>query len=172
MGESAIDTEFFAGFLDDYFAECEEHLIVARRALLSLEASVNRPQADRALLDELFRSFHSLKGISGMVGAREAERLAHELESYLRAMRQGETTLTPEGMDVLITGVRMLGDVVSAHRFQSAPPDITPILERLAEISSQKTPPSGQIALAKAVAAQTLQNGLSVEEFSRLEAAR
>jgi two-component system chemotaxis sensor kinase CheA len=172
MGESVTDTEFFAGFLDDYFAECEEHLIVARRALLSLEASVNQPQVDRALLDELFRSFHSLKGISGMVGARETEQLAHELESYLRAMRQGEATLTPEGMDVLITSVRMLEDVVSAHRFQSAPPDITPALEQLAGLSSQKTPPSGPIALTKVIANQALQKGLSAEEGARWEAAR
>jgi two-component system chemotaxis sensor kinase CheA len=172
MGESVTDTEFFAGFLNDYFAECEEHLIIARRALLSLEASVNQPQADRALLDELFRSFHSLKGISGMVGAREAERLAHDLEGYLRAMRQGEATLTPEGMDVLITSVKMLEDVVSAHRIQSAPPDITPALERLAGISSEKTPPQGPTALAKVIDAQALQKGLSAEEGARLEAAR
>ena len=39
----------------------------------------------RAVLDDLFRHFHSLKGISGMVELRAAEELAHRLEDYLRA---------------------------------------------------------------------------------------
>ena len=34
--------------------------------------------ADSAVLEELFRSFHSIKGISGMVELREAEMLAHQ----------------------------------------------------------------------------------------------
>jgi two-component system chemotaxis sensor kinase CheA len=180
MEESEIDSEFFAGFLDDYFAECEEHLIVARRALLSLEASVNRPQADRALLDELFRSFHSLKGISGMVGAREAERVAHEMEGYLRAMRQGGATLTPEGLDALIAGVKTLEAVVSAHRHQTPPPDIDPVLARLAGVTSAENapsespsgPPPDSLALSTAPAAKALRKGLSEEEGARLEAAR
>jgi hypothetical protein len=29
--------EFFAQFLDDYFAECDEHLTLVRRHLLALE---------------------------------------------------------------------------------------------------------------------------------------
>ena len=76
------------------FAEAEEHLAVIRRALLVLEKSIGQPRHDAANLEELFRSFHSLKGIAGMVEHRETELLAHELESYLRAIREGETVLT------------------------------------------------------------------------------
>ena len=54
------------------------------------------------MLDELFRSFHSIKGISGMVELRDAEMLAHHMESYLRALRQREAQLTAAGMDALI----------------------------------------------------------------------
>src|SRR5688572_31174533 len=96
-----------------------------RRALLSLEASVNQPGVDQALLDELLRSFHSLKGISGMVGLREAEKLAHEIEGYLRVMRQGEALLTPAGMDLLIVSIKILEEVLNAHRSQTPLPDIT-----------------------------------------------
>src|ERR671927_378752 len=85
--EPEANNEFFAEFLDDYFAECDEHLTVVRRGLLALECFIGQPHVDRALLDELFRSFHSLKGISAMVGVRPAEQLAHHLESYLRGLR-------------------------------------------------------------------------------------
>ena len=116
--------DFFNQFLDDYFAECEEHLAVVRRGLLSIEHFVGRPEIDTAQLDELFRSFHTMKGISGMVGLTQAEQLAHEMESYLRVLRQGEARLTKDGFDALLDGTRLLGDVVEAHRVHSSIPDI------------------------------------------------
>ena len=34
--------DFFAQFLDDYFAECDEHLTLVRRHLLALEEQAGR----------------------------------------------------------------------------------------------------------------------------------
>ena len=107
-------------FLDDYFAEAEEHLAVIRRALLLLEQSIGQPRPDVGLTEELFRSFHSLKGIAGMVDHRETETLAHELESYLRALRDGGVTLTTQGIDVLIKGAGTLEASIAARRSNSA----------------------------------------------------
>ena len=76
--------------MDDYFAEAEEHIVAVRRSLLMLDRVGGRP-VSAAVLEELFRSCHSLKGISAMVELREAEVLAHHMESCLRAVRQGET---------------------------------------------------------------------------------
>lgn len=179
--EPEIENDFFAGFLDDYFAECDEHLTLARRALLSLEASVNQPQVNRGLLDDLFRSFHSLKGISGMVGVREAEQLAHEMESYLRNLRQDQGVLTPEGMDALIVGTRVLEEVVIARRNQAPPPEITLVLNQLSQVTSETQAVSGSLSLVKGPAAvkeaveqktpvaKPLQTSLSTEAAARLE---
>jgi two-component system, chemotaxis family, sensor kinase CheA len=131
IAEQESNDSFFAEFLDDYFAESEEHLTILRRDLLALERFVGKPQIERPLLDEIFRSFHSLKGISGMVGVREAEQLAHEMESYLRALRQDQATLTEEGMDGLIAGTKMLEQVISAKREQNPPPDIAPVMAQI-----------------------------------------
>src|SRR4051794_22794129 len=100
-GTEPAGDAFFDGFLADYFAECEEHLTGARRVLLTLEESVGRATVDRPALDELFRVFHSLKGISAMVELRPAETLAHDLESYLRTLRERAAVLSPEGIDLL-----------------------------------------------------------------------
>ena len=86
--------EFFDQFLDDYYAECDEHLVSIRRSLVILEDEVNSRTVDRTLLDNLFRSFHTLKGISGMVGLGAAEQLAHHLESHLRELREGTVVLS------------------------------------------------------------------------------
>jgi two-component system chemotaxis sensor kinase CheA len=142
IAEQESDNNLFAEFLDDYFAESEEHLTVLRRGLLALERFVNQPQIERPLLDELFRSFHSLKGISGMVGVREAEQLAHEMESYLRALRQNQVTLSEEGMDGLIAGTKTLEQVISARRGQNPPPDIARVIAQLESLSPNGAPAS------------------------------
>lgn len=123
--------EFFAQFLDDYFAECDEHLTLVRRHLLALEEQAGRSGVDRPLLDELFRSFHTLKGISGMVGLSEAEQLAHHMESYLRALRHDEARLGDEGVEALMAGVLTLEQVIAARRKEEAAPDIDAAVARL-----------------------------------------
>ena len=77
MSNPGADRPFADGFMDDYFAEADEHLVAVRRSLLALEAAPgSNPPA--APLEELFRSFHSLKGISAMVDLGEAELLSYE----------------------------------------------------------------------------------------------
>jgi len=135
------DSPFFAEFLDDYFAECEEHLTAAQSHLLELERFIDQPEVDRSILDELFRRFHTIKGLSGMVGFSEVEQLAHQMESYLRELRQGGRTLTSQGMDALVTGAKMLDQALAARRAQQPPPDITPVVEQLkALVSGGKAP--------------------------------
>ena len=123
-------------FLDDYFAEAEEHLAVIRRALLILEQSIGRPRPDAANLEELFRSFHSLKGIAGMVDHRETEALAHELESYLRAIREGDTTINIAGMDALIKGAGTLEASIAARRANAPIVDTAAIAAELREFAA------------------------------------
>ena len=121
-------TDFLDSFLDDYFAEAEEHLAAIRRALLTLEQSVGQRRIDGGILEELFRSFHSLKGIAGMVDHRETEALAHELESYLRALREGDAILTATGMDLLIKGAGALEASIAARRANETARDTDPIV--------------------------------------------
>lgn len=135
IADHKADDDFFAEFLDDYFAESEEHMTELRRDLLALDRFVGKPRIDRPLTDQLFRSFHSLKGISGMVGLREAERLAHEMESYLRELREDRATLSEEGMESLIAGTKMLEQVIAARRESKPPPDIAEVIAQLEAIT-------------------------------------
>jgi two-component system chemotaxis sensor kinase CheA len=126
----------FAGrFMEDYFAECEEHLTAVRRGLLGLESAIGQPEPPAAIVEELFRSFHSLKGISAMVELHDAERLAHELESCLRAIRDRETVLSAEALDALVGGVDTLEQAIAARRSNRDAPSIAGSLDRLASVS-------------------------------------
>jgi len=138
----------FSDFLDDYFAECDEHVMGVRRLLLALEVSVGRADINRSVLDELFRHFHSLKGISGMVELRPAEDLAHHLEDYLRALRQSEAILTADGVDALFDGIQMLEQVIGSRRAGHAPPPIGSVVGRIAQLVANVVTPAQRAAAA------------------------
>lgn len=132
--------EFFDQFLDDYYAECDEHLISIRRALVTLEDEIDAGTLDRTVLDNLFRSFHTLKGISGMVGLSAAEQLAHHLESYLRELREGTVQLSEPGFEALSAGVSLLESVINARRNDQAIPAIDETVARLRAVASESIP--------------------------------
>src|SRR5215211_5853187 len=129
--------DFFEQFLDDYYAECDEHLVSIRRALLVLENEVDTRTVDRTLLDNLFRSFHTLKGISGMVGLGAAEQLAHDLESYLRELREETVSFSATGFRALVDGVSLLEAVINARRNEQPPPSIDEIAARLQAVVAE-----------------------------------
>lgn len=132
--------DFFSQFLDDYFAECDEHLTLVRRHLLALEEQAGRPDVDSSLLDELFRSFHTLKGISAMVDLSGAEQLAHHMESYLRALRQKETRLGTEGVETLMAATTVLEQVIAARRRGATAPPLDATVARLRALHSEAAP--------------------------------
>ncbi len=70
---------------DLFRMECEEHLQCLDDGLLSLE---KRP-ADQALLEDIFRAAHSIKGSARMLGLDEIQSLAHIIEDTLGAIRNG-----------------------------------------------------------------------------------
>jgi len=127
----ATPDTFFDGFLDDYFAESDEHLTAAAEALLRLDKSIGQPAAERAAVDDLFRYFHTLKAISAMVELRPAEQLAHHLEHYLRAIRDGHGVLTTAGSDALIDGTHLLEQIINAHRAHQPLPAIDDVVARI-----------------------------------------
>ena len=143
----ALDT-----FLNDYFAEAEEHLSVIRRDLLALEQHADRSSPDATLIEELFRSFHSLKGVAGMVDHRETEALAHELEQALRAIRQGDIGLTIDVIDALMKGASALEDTIAARRANQSPRDISASVEELRVVFAA-APSTGAAPVQAAVAA-------------------
>ena len=123
--------QFLAGFMDDYFAECDEHLSTVRRILLQSESAdgISRPA-----VEELFRAVHSIKGLSGMVELNEAEFVAHHLENYLRVLRAQSARLDEEGVGALIEGTHALEQVIAARRDGGPAPPTDRTIARLAQL--------------------------------------
>ena len=71
-------------------AESLEHAQNIESGLIGLERT---PQST-AMLDEVFREAHSLKGAARMLGLRDIQNLAHEIENLLDDARQGKLRIT------------------------------------------------------------------------------
>ncbi|HZB24754.1 MAG TPA: chemotaxis protein CheA [Vicinamibacterales bacterium] len=136
----ATSGDFLAGFMDDYFAECDEHLTSVRRILAEAQPALAHG-LPAAALEELFRSFHSIKGLSGMVQLRDAELLAHHMESYLRLLRSREAPFTAAGLDGLINGTSLLERVIAARRGNQPGPSISAALAQLDALAPSAAPP-------------------------------
>jgi two-component system chemotaxis sensor kinase CheA len=95
-------------YLDAFIRESEEAITQLNNSLLDLEAD---PQ-DRAAMDSIFRTAHTLKGNFGAMGFEDASDLAHAMEDLLDAMRQGEMAVTTDRMDLIFAGVDMIEVIV------------------------------------------------------------
>jgi two-component system chemotaxis sensor kinase CheA len=116
---------------DDFLAEADEHLVGIRRGLLELESSVGKARPEPKTVESLFLEFHSLKGISAIVGLASAEAVAHGTEDFLRLMRDGKTELTAKGLEALTSAVHKLEQIVFAFRSSEPLPGYESVLSNI-----------------------------------------
>jgi two-component system chemotaxis sensor kinase CheA len=145
----------FAEFLEDYFAESEEHLSSARQNLLALE-NAGTAEVQNVSITNLLRSFHSLKGLSAMVGVNEITQLSHLIEEYLRQAQTSHAAPNASALDKLRKGVDGIELVLTARRKNAPAPDISAILNALRQISS----PDKQL-LPKEVQENVVESGVN-----------
>ena len=128
--------------MDDFYAECDEHLGDVRSGLLTLESAIGKQAPDPSILQRIFRNFHSLKGIFGMAGLQLAETLAHRTEDYVRALTRNEVPLNDEGFGALTAATERLEQIVVAHREKKPAPDIASLLGRFMALLNESQEPT------------------------------
>ena len=90
----------------EFLAEAQELVEALSRDLLLLDEAHHRGERiDPALINEIFRSVHTLKGIAGMFGYKHVGTVAHALEDLLDDLRLGRTAVGPNLLDVLFDSV-------------------------------------------------------------------
>ncbi|RPI99314.1 MAG: hypothetical protein EHM39_06730, partial [Chloroflexi bacterium] len=86
--------------LKTFQVEAQEHLQKLNETLLQIERQPDEA-ARYALLQEVFRTAHSLKGAARAVSLMDIENLAHVMENVLQRARDARLELKPEMCDVL-----------------------------------------------------------------------
>ncbi|MBP2132986.1 two-component system chemotaxis sensor kinase CheA [Methanomicrobium sp. W14] len=74
----------------------ENHENIVNNILVLEEGS------DDAAIDEIFRSAHTLKGMSASMGYMEMEHLCHKMEDIFQSIRSGEIEISPDLTDLLL----------------------------------------------------------------------
>ena len=95
-----LSEEIRRQLIESFKSEQGEHVQKINQGLLSLEKSSNS-EANQALLKEIFREAHSLKGAARAVGMTTIESLGHGLEDVLLNAKEGRLTFSPELFDLL-----------------------------------------------------------------------
>ena len=124
--------------LQDFLQEARELLSDVDNKLVDLERVPN----DKALLNDIFRGFHTIKGGAGFLNATELVTLCHLTENLFDRLRNGELKLTPEIMDVIMEATRgvrdMFGELGQRVQPQPAP---AAMLDGLRAVLDGQAPP-------------------------------
>ena len=84
-------------YLELFLEESQEHIQNINRNLLLLE----QHPGDSEVINEVFRSAHTLKGIAGSMEYKTMTQLAHGMENILDGARSGNLKITPDIIDIL-----------------------------------------------------------------------
>jgi len=96
--------------IGEFMTEANEHVVNAEAALLTLE---ERPD-DAAAVNTVFRAFHTVKGVSSMLGMTALAELAHHAESLLARIRDGEIQCTGVYANLCLRGIDLLKETLNA----------------------------------------------------------
>jgi len=106
-----------------FVADGLDHLGTIEQTILKLEAS----PMDLALVDDLFRPFHTIKGNAGVLGIHSVEGFAHKLETLLDLARSGLHPLVPADIDLVLTAVDLLRVMVKELPARAAGRPVTDV---------------------------------------------
>ena len=117
-----------------YAEESSEHLQSMNDALLSLE---NEPENSEHI-NVMFRSAHTLKGMSATMGYTNIAELTHAMENLMDRVRSNEIKLDNNTIDILFEGLDTLEKMAEEPEDHSKF-DITSLLESLSSKANQES---------------------------------
>jgi len=121
--------------LQDFITEAGEHLEEFEASLLKLETDPD----NKEILNDIFRSMHTIKGSSEFIGTEKISSLSHKLESLLETIRHGDKEFNEEIIDVLIKAKDRLATLVDdLVRSQAEETKISDLIEEITNISNGK----------------------------------
>ncbi len=104
----------------EFLAEAQELVEALSRDLLLLDEAHQRDErTDPGLINEIFRSVHTLKGIAGMFGYKHVGAVAHALEDLLDDLRLGRLPVGSQMLDVLFDSVERFQRLLALEDPQS-----------------------------------------------------
>ena len=134
-------------YLGIFLEEAREHLQTLNRCVLDLEHDPGNLQ----ILDEIFRSAHTIKGMSATMGYTAIAELTHEMENVLDLLRKGTLKAHSGIIDTLFQCVdrleQLVEEVVSG---QSGGVEVAALSAKLAALAKGEVAPAAAPAESSA----------------------
>ena len=99
------DTEI----LVDFIGEATDNLESIEVNLVNLEEAPD----DKGIINDIFRPFHTIKGVSAFLNLKKINTLAHSTENLLDSARNGELLVDHEITDLILESVDLLKQLIN-----------------------------------------------------------
>lgn len=155
-------------YLDVFIEESKEHIQSLNDHLLELEKSPENIE----IINEIFRSAHTLKGMSATMGYQDLANLTHNMENVLDAVRNKKLTLNVDTIDVIFNAVdaleSMVFDIIDGGEGKK---DVTNLVRKLDAIENGELNVSNSSSETKASVSEVsnIQEGLDQFELTVLQ---
>jgi two-component system chemotaxis sensor kinase CheA len=144
--------------LSEFLTEANESISVLDVELVKLEQNPNDP----ALLGNIFRLVHTIKGTCGFLGLPRLESVAHAAENVLGKVRDGELTVSPTAVSLILESLDCIKMIMGELEAKEAEPagDDSGLIARLNQlangeaIAAAATEPPAAMQSAPAVATE------------------
>jgi two-component system chemotaxis sensor kinase CheA len=124
----------------EFLVECNEHLDVLDNRLVAIEQNPK----DKEILLTVFRSIHTIKGVSGMLAFDKLEKLTHCAESLLSLFRNGTLQLSTPAITGLLKTVDAVRHMLHsiAENGSDGTEDYNELMAELQRLQKVKTRPN------------------------------
>jgi len=151
-----------AQYLDIFLDESREHLETVSVKLLELEKN---PE-EKAIIEEIFRAAHTLKGMSATMGYNDLANLTHKLENVFDGIRYDKIKVSPEMIDIMFAAVdhltAMIEDVAAGG---DGTRDVEEVVNFLQILEKGESPKETAAPVAEKAAAGTSSGMAGLDEF-------
>ncbi len=110
-----LDDEVMDKMRGDFQQEALEHLDQLNLLLIQFEAEPD----DARLMNQIFRSTHTIKGSTGFAGLSEISSVSRKLEEFIGAVRGNGLPVSQAVIDKLFDGIDILTDLFDAQKNDS-----------------------------------------------------
>ncbi len=95
--------------LMDFISETRENLDAIEVCLVGLE----KDPGNIDMINDIFRPFHTIKGVSGFLSLKKINRLAHSTENLLDSARSSDLLINDTAVDVILESVDILKQLMA-----------------------------------------------------------
>ncbi len=118
----------------EFIAETEDILFECRQCILEIQDTY-LTAANPDTINALFRSMHTLKGLSGLFGNQGITGSSHALESLLDDIRLGRIPVTEEVVNFLFKSIDVLSSAINGLK-EDSPVDLSVHIEEVRNFRS------------------------------------